>query len=598
MSGRAVGGAELRPAADLGLSPINPGVADVPRSDHGGIRGQPCPRFPCAGQTQILLELCRLNVFIRDRLKPKPQTALIIGGGPAGLTAAYELLVRSQNIHPIVLERSDYLGGISRTYNYKGNRIDVGGHRFFSKSDRVMNWWLQFMPLQSGIPANVAISYQDSNHTIAAGPEAARRDPERFDLVMLVRKRISRIFYLRRFFDYPITLNKNTVANLGPLRMIRIAASYCRSCLFPIRPETNLEEFFINRFGRELYRTFFQSYTEKVWGVPCKAIGADWGAQRVKGLSVAKAILHAVSRFFQGNSSDIKQKRTETSLIEQFLYPKFGPGQMWEEVARQIRSRGGEILENCQVARILTNGSEVTGVETINQLTGQRRIFHGDFLLSSMPVKELVAALDCAPPANVMEVSQGLIYRDFITVGMLLKRFSPPENRKQGNYLIRDCWIYVQEPDVQVGRVQIFNNWSPYMVKDTSQIWIGLEYFCNQSDSLWRKTDAEMIQLGTEELHRMGFIEPDDVLDAAVIRMEKTYPAYLGTYGRFDEIRAYLDGFKNLFLMGRNGMHRYNNQDHSMLTAMTAVDLMLAGNSDKSAIWSVNAEQEYHERKS
>jgi protoporphyrinogen oxidase len=246
----------------------------------------------------------------------------------------------------------------------------------------------------------------------------------------------------------------------------------------------------------------------------------------------------------------------------------------------------------------LTKNNEITGVEAIDELTGQSKVYYGEFLLSSMPVKELVLALDCEKPPNVLEVSQGLLYRDFITVGLLLKKFKPPGDPGNERHAIPDCWIYVQEPDVQVGRIQIFNNWSPYMVHNSSNIWVGLEYFCNQSDSLWRKTDAEMIQLATEELQRMEFIERGDVLDATVIRMEKTYPAYLGTYGRFNEIRTFLDGFSNLFLMGRNGMHRYNNQDHSMLTAMTAVDLILSGNPDKSAVWSVNAEQEYHEQKS
>jgi protoporphyrinogen oxidase len=523
---------------------------------------------------------------------------LIVGGGPAGLTAAYELLARGENIHPIVFEKSDYLGGISSTHNYKGNRIDVGGHRFFSKSDRVMNWWLRFMPLQSGIPAEVAVSYQNASRTLGAVENDSGRDPKQFDLVMLVRKRISRIFYLRRFFDYPISLNKNTVANLGLVRMSRIAASYCWSCLFPIRPEKNLEQFFINRFGRELYRTFFQSYTEKVWGVPCKDIGAEWGAQRVRGLSIAKTLLHAVRQFSQRDSVDVRQKRTETSLIERFLYPKFGPGQMWEEVARQIRDKGGEVLEGHEVRRVLTRNNEIIGVEAVDKLTGQSSVYHGEFLLSSMPVKELVLALDCEKPPNVLEVSQGLVYRDFITVGLLLKQFKPPGNQSRGRHTIQDCWIYVQEPDVQVGRIQIFNNWSPYMVQNASNVWVGLEYFCNQTDAIWRKTDVEMIQFATEELYRMGFIEQSDVLDATVIRMEKTYPAYLGTYDRFDEIRTYLDGFSNLFLMGRNGMHRYNNQDHSMLTAMTVVDLILSGSPDKSAVWSVNADQEYHEQKS
>jgi protoporphyrinogen oxidase len=548
-----------------------------------------------------LLDMCREAIqgcFCHLIMESPKKVAFIIGAGPAGLTAAYELLTRGKNIHPIIFEKSDYMGGISRTCNYKGNRIDIGGHRFFSKSDKVMNWWLGFMPLQNESLAEIVVSYQNTTRTIVPAAEGSHKNAERSDLIMLVRKRLSRIFYLRKFFDYPISLNKNTAVNLGIIRIARIAASYFWSCLFPIRPEENLEQFFINRFGRELYRTFFQSYTEKVWGVACKDISAEWGAQRVKGLSVTKTLLHALKKISPRKAGDIRQKNSETSLIEQFLYPKFGPGQMWEEVARQVRDMGGEIFDCCEVRRILTENKQITGVEVINKRTEQSKIYRGEFLLSSMPVKELVQALDCEKPSNVLEVSNGLVYRDFITVGLLLKKFTPPHGKRKESSVIEDCWIYVQEPDVQVGRIQIFNNWSPYMVQDPSHIWVGLEYFCYQSDELWRKSDSEMIQLGTEELQRMGFITKDDVLDATVIRMEKAYPAYFGTYGRFDEVRTYLDGFSNLFLMGRNGMHRYNNQDHSMLTAMTAVDLILSGSPDKSSMWSANAEQEYHEQKS
>ena len=263
----------------------------------------------------------------------------------------------------------------------------------------------------------------------------------------------------------------------------------------------------------------------------------------------------------------------------------------------KVREKGGVILHHQDVTRILTAGGKITGMEVTDKLTGQRKTHAGDFFLSSMPVKELISALDCAKPANVVEVSEGLLYRDFITVGLLLKKFKAASDPDKTAKLIRDCWIYVQEPDVLVGRIQIFNNWSPYLVQDQSNVWVGLEYFCNVTDPLWRKTDQEMIQLGAEELQKMGFIVPSDVLDGTVIRMEKTYPAYFGTYNRFDEVRNYLDGIGNLFLMGRNGMHRYNNQDHSMLTAMKAVDLILAGDTNKEPIWSVNTEQEYHETK-
>ena len=531
-------------------------------------------------------------------MNSKQNIVLIVGAGPAGLTAAYELLARSNGFHPVVFEKGDYLGGISGTHNYKGNRIDIGGHRFFSKSDQVMDWWIQFMPLQNGVSSKDDISYHGDTRSLPSAATAETRNPNQSDLVMLVRKRLSRIFYLRKFFDYPIRLNRTTINNLGLVRMVRIAGSYLWASLFPIKPEVNLEQFLTNRFGRELYRTFFQSYTEKVWGVPCHQIGSEWGVQRIKGLSVAKTLFHACKRRLYWNSANIRQKQLETSLIEKFLYPKFGPGQLWEEVARQIREKGGEILLNQDVIRVMTVDNKIAGVEVRDQLNGQTKTYRGDYFVSSMPVKDLVSALDCDKPGNVVEVAQGLIYRDFITVGLLLKKFKVPSEQNGSKSVIRDCWIYVQEPDVRVGRIQVFNNWSPYMIKDPAKIWVGLEYFCAHGDALWQKPDAEMIQLGAEEMQRMGFIEPGDVLDATVIRMEKTYPAYFGTYERFGEVRAYLESFSNLFLIGRNGMHRYNNQDHSMLTAMKAVDLILSGNTDKTSIWAVNAEQQYHEQKS
>jgi protoporphyrinogen oxidase len=565
----------------------------------------------------------------------RKQTAIIIGAGPAGLTAAFELLERT-NITPIVLEAEDYVGGISRTAKYKGNRIDIGGHRFFSKSDRVMDWWLARMPMESTeqgagsteqgsgtrqggqhqSKVGATITYQGKTRDLPAGYPpggsglGAPRliDPGKCDRVMLVRPRKSRIYFLRKFFDYPITLSLDTVRKLGLVRMGKIGVSYLRAVLFPFRPEKNLEEFFINRFGRELYRTFFKSYTEKVWGERCSAISAEWGAQRVKGLSVLGAVKHVARKLLRlpwagrpartaGARGDIAQKGTETSLIEQFLYPKHGPGQMWETVSEQIVSQGGRIVQRQRVSKIRVEGERIVAVEAVDSRTGETAVYRGDWFFSTMPVKELVRSLDCEVPANVRDVSEGLIYRDFITVGLLLKEMKVSEDSKQGRKLIQDNWIYIQEPDVQVGRLQIFNNWSPYMVADPSKVWVGMEYFCYETDALWKMPDQELIELGGRELAKIGIIERSAVLDATVIRMPKTYPAYFGTYDRFDEIRRYVDGFGNLFLLGRNGMHRYNNQDHSMLTAMTAVDNIIAGISDKSNLWAVNTEQDYHEAK-
>jgi protoporphyrinogen oxidase len=535
--------------------------------------------------------------------------AIIIGAGPAGLTAAYELLTRSE-VQPIVLEKSTYMGGISRTVNYKGNRIDIGGHRFFSKSDRVMQWWLQHMPMQR-IPTNgngnsngVKITYHNQTRDLARqdGP-----DPDSCERVMLVRKRKSRIYFLRRFFDYPISLSKDTLRNLGAARTLRIGASYARSAIFPCKNEQNLEQFFINRFGRELYETFFKSYTEKVWGVPCREISAEWGAQRVKGLSVSKTITHYLKKQFNGRQSgDVAQKSTETSLIEQFLYPKYGPGQMWETVAQKVRELGGEIHTGIDVRGLHCEGQRIISVRAVDSSACERE-FAGDYFFSTMPIQELVRGLDAKVPANVREVSDNLQYRDFLTVGLLLKglKVTDPNSNRHPNgngnayarRLIEDNWIYIQEPDVLAGRLQIFNNWSPHLVSRPENVWVGVEYFCYEGDELWRKPDAEMAEFARQELHRIGIIDRDAVLDSTVIRMPKTYPAYFGAYSRFDEIRDYLDGFPNLFLVGRNGMHKYNNQDHSMLTAMEAVDNIIAGRTDKSNIWRVNTETEYHESK-
>jgi len=519
--------------------------------------------------------------------------AIIIGAGPAGLTAAYELLART-GIKPIVLEKSTCVGGICRTVNYRGNRIDIGGHRFFSKSDRVMEWWLQMLPLQASKDGPVVINYHRMERGIT--PSALGVDPATADSVMLLRARKSRIYYLGRFFDYPISLSKDTLLKLGVWRTFKIGVSYVQSALFPLKPEETLEQFFINRFGRELYRTFFKSYTEKVWGLPCNQISAEWGAQRIKGLSVWSTLMHSLRKVFKSSSGDIGQKGAETSLIERFLYPKFGPGQMWEEVARRIVELGGEIHTQCRAERLITDGWRVKALETTNS-TGDRETFEGDYFFSTAPVQEIMRSFDVAPPKNVLEVSEGLVYRDFVIVGLLLRSLRINDETLEGKQLIRDNWIYIQEPNVLLGRLQIFNNWSPFMVADPANVWLGLEYFCNETDEIWNLSDDRMVALATEELSKIGIIDACEVLDSTVLRMEKTYPAYFGTYDRFVEIREHVDRYRNLFLIGRNGMHRYNNQDHSMLTAMKAVDDIIAGKTDKRGLWEVNTEMDYHEEK-
>ncbi|MDR3000298.1 MAG: NAD(P)/FAD-dependent oxidoreductase [Fibromonadaceae bacterium] len=446
--------------------------------------------------------------------------ALIIGAGPAGLTAALELLKKG-DVRPVIFEQESFVGGISRTAEYNGNRMDIGGHRFFSKNDWVMNWWKDV--------------YSD----------------------MMLRPRLSRILYLRKFFDYPVSLNMNTIKGLGIWRMAKIGTSYLKSCLFQIKPEKNLQDFMLNRFGKELYQTFFRDYTEKVWGIPCEEIGAEWGAQRIKGLSIAKTIKHALFK-----------NTKETSLIDEFYYPKLGPGDLWQRAADKILEMGGEIHFNSKVEKVDSG--------------------EWDYILSTMPVKDLINAMDNVPQ-NIKEIANGLVYRDFITVGVLLDKL------EIGN--IKDNWIYVQESDVKVGRLQFFNNWSEYLVKDKSKVWLGMEYFANEGDELWSMNEDAFKKFAIEELEKIGIAKKEYVLDSVVIKVPKAYPAYFGAYNRFNELRAWLDGIDNLFLIGRNGMHRYNNMDHSMLSALEAVKAIHSGSTDKTTLWEINAEEDYHESK-
>jgi protoporphyrinogen oxidase len=519
------------------------------------------------------------------------RTAVIIGAGPAGLTAALELLRRT-DVRPVVIEASESVGGISRTVNFKGYRMDIGGHRFFSKSDWVMDWWQQILPLDAGADPNAVISYRRRHR--AVGAPASGATPVDADKVMLVRPRLSRIYFLRKFFDYPLKLDVATVSKLGWLRFARICASYAWAMFFPRRPETSLEDFFVNRFGGELYRTFFKSYTEKVWGVPCAEISAEFGAQRIKGLSLTRAVVHTLKKMAPAKPSRAAPK-TETSLIERFLYPKFGPGQLWEEVADRVRREGGEVrfLQGVERLRIVNGRVVEVGIRDVE--TGREYALAADFVVSSMAVKDLVAGIDPPAPETVRSIAKRLPYRAFITVGLLVRRMHA---RGSGDRRFPpDNWIYVQEPDVRLGRLQIFNNWSPALVPDRDKVWLGLEYFCDEGDDLWTLPDADMRALAIRELEQIELIAAADVIDATVVRVPKAYPAYFGAYAEFGEVRAYLDVIDNLFLVGRNGMHRYNNQDHSMLTAKAAVDCIASSRTDKDAIWSVNVDDEYHESK-
>lgn len=509
---------------------------------------------------------------------------MIIGAGPAGLTAAYKLLTTT-DIIPVIVEESEFIGGISRTAEHNGNRMDIGGHRFFSKIDEVNELWKALMPIQG------AQSYDDiKTGTEKELPENGP-DPEKEDKVLLLRNRVSRIYYLRKFFDYPISLKPETFINMGFSRTVKAGFGYLHSCVSK-KDETSLESFYINRFGKPLYEMFFEDYTEKLWGISPSEISADWGAQRVKGLSLKKAILNVITKPFK------KKSEVETSLIEQFYYPKKGPGQLWEALAAEIESMGGIILKNNRVTDIKIKDGKVSSI--CAQTPDGIKKFKADYYISTMPVKDLVDGMGEAVPEAVKNIAHNLPYRDFITVGLLvnkLKLENKTQHKTLGN-IVPDCWIYIQERDVKLGRLQIFNNWSPYMVKDPDNtVWIGLEYFCTEGDEYWNMTDSEFIDFASQELEKIGVINKADILDSAHIKVKKAYPAYFGTYKDFPKVREYLDSIKNLYCIGRNGMHRYNNMDHSMLSAIEAVNCIKTGNPDRSVIWDVNTEKEYHEEK-
>jgi protoporphyrinogen oxidase len=518
--------------------------------------------------------------------------AIVIGAGPAGLTAAYELLSKT-NIKPILLESTNEIGGISKTHNYKGNRMDMGGHRFFSKSDKVLQWWLNLMPVQT-MPSKDDILL---NRNLIFQQSFTSNNPESEDKVMLMRTRLSRIFFLRKFFDYPVSLSYRTIRNLGFTRIFKSSTSYIFSLLFKSN-EKSLEDFIINRFGKELYLTFFKDYTYKVWAIEPNKIPADWGAQRIKGVSIKKVLENAVKKLFSNKKKNINQKDVETSLIEQFYYPKYGPGHFWETTSEEIRKRGGKFIFGQTVCKVVTENNKIISV-LARDISGKLTEHKGDYFISSMPVKDLIEAFDTKDEA-VENTAKGLIYRSFITVGLLLKKLELSNDTKIPSYknITPDLWIYIQEKDVKIGRLQIFNNWSPYLLKDyENTVWIGLEYFCSENDSLWNMDEKDFIDLAISELEKINIIRKENVLDKCMVKVPKAYPAYFGSYNKFNLIRNFTDKFENMFLVGRNGMHKYNNMDHSMLTAMAAVENIANNIKHKDNIWEINTEATYNEQK-
>ncbi len=511
---------------------------------------------------------------------------VIIGAGPAGITSAYELLKDGGEFDVTILEATKAIGGISQTVQYNSNRMDIGGHRFFSKDDEVMKWWSDLMPIQG------KDAYDDKVLKREKPLELGGPDPEKEDVVMLVRDRVSRIYYNGKFFDYPISMKPQTIKNMGFFTTMKAGFSYLGSAIHK-RPEDSLENFYINRFGKVLYSMFFEGYTEKLWGRHPREISADWGAQRVKGLSIRALIKDMFTKAFGSKNN----KEVETSLIEQFWYPKYGPGQLWELAAQKSVDMGAHLLKDHNVKNIITENGKIKAV--VCDTPNGEKTFEGDIFISSMPVKDLVEGMNDVPQ-NMVDIAKGLPYRDFVTVGLLVNKLNLKNetDRKTLSNIVPDCWIYVQEPSVKLGRIQIFNNWSPYMVKKPEDtVWIGLEYFCDEGDDFWNMSDDECIAFAVSELEKMGVVKKGDVLDSHREKVKKAYPAYFDTYTQFDDLIAYLDTYENLFCVGRNGQHRYNNMDHSMLTAINTAKAIKAGSSDKKDIWNVNTEKTYHESK-
>lgn len=509
---------------------------------------------------------------------------VIVGAGPAGLSCAYRLLKDNKNIEVIVLEEKTQVGGISKTINYKGNRMDLGGHRFFTKNDEVKKFWLDILPLQG------SLAYDDILLNSDKPLEKGGPDPEVEDRVMLVRNRVSRIYYNKKFFDYPVNLNFTTLKNMGLGASINCGFSYIKASMFKL-DEVNLENFYINRFGKKLYSMFFKEYTTKLWGRSPSDIDSSWGSQRVKGISIRKVISDYLHRLFH-----IKNKHKETSLIESFLYPKYGPGELYEYVAKEIEKLGGKILLNSKVVKIDNIDNKI---KNINYMNNNKKVsINCDVLISSMPMKDLVNDMNKIPK-KIKSISDNLPYRDFITIGVLVDKLDlkPHKKIKTIHGSIPDNWIYVQDGSVSMGRVQIFNNWSCYMVKNPKDtIWMGLEYFCSEGDSFWNKTDKELKEYAALELKKMGFIS-GDIIDSYVYRVKKAYPAYFDSYNEIDKLREYLNNIDNLYCIGRNGTHSYNNMDHSIYSGFVCADMIKNNNHDLDKLWNINVDSSYQEEK-
>lgn len=510
---------------------------------------------------------------------------VIIGAGPAGLTAAYELSLK-EGYEIVILEADKQVGGLSKTIDYKGNKIDIGGHRFFSKSDWVLDWWQQFLPIatESGYVDTV---YQNQIKRVVLSNRKGHTED-----MMMVRPRKSRIYHSNFLFDYPLKLNLRTFKGIGLWKSIQITYSLIYAKIFPIASETTLEHFFINRFGRELYSLFFKDYTEKVWGRTCSEINAEWGRQRVKGLSFRVIIKHYLTTLFYPKGVKFGSKRIEQSLTEYFLYPPRGPGQLWDIVANKCEGNQVDIQLNQKVVGLTIVDDRIEVLKLKNTISAKEYDISADIVISTMPVKNLIRGIGRSAPSEIQKIASKLEYRDFVIVGLLLNDVGIQQN---GHYPMDDNWLYIQDDNVTMGRVQLFHNWSPYMTAKENTCWIGVEYFCQKGDKLWNMTDDQLIAYASRELEVIDLIRGGSILDGTVERMPKAYPSYVGSYNEFPKIIRYVDSIKNLYLIGRNGTHKYNNQDHSMLSAKEAVYNILNNRTDRSNIWAVNTEQEYHE---
>jgi len=508
---------------------------------------------------------------------------VIVGAGPAGLAAAYELLANDKKKKVVILERDTLIGGISKTVEYKGHKMDLGGHRFFTKSHEIRKIWEDMLAVQ-GVPISEDIEFKQKDRY------PGNADPNACDDVMLLRRRVSSIYYKNCFFDYPITVSWETLKKLGLFLSIKCVVGYIWACIWKRKGES-LEDFYINRFGKPLYELFFKDYTTKLWGVPPSELDSSWGAQRVKKLSLSKLILDFFGRTFNKN-----YQTKDTSLIEEFYYPKFGPGQMWQRMSKKIQDYGGEIRLGTNCEKVLVKDNKIVAVKILTH-EGKQEILNCDYLISSIPVKELISKMETLVPEDVKEVAQALPYRDFITVGVLLDQIGIGNGTKLATLqnIPPDCWIYVQDTSVKMGRMQLFNNWSPFLLKAPREtVWLGLEYFCNEFDEFWNMSDDAIKELALTELKKMGILTDGKVLESVVFRQTKAYPAYYGAFHSFGLVRDYLRAFSNLFCVGRNGQHRYNNMDHSMITGIRAAKCICKQESPD-RLWDVNMEKEYHE---